>query len=540
VLVASNPLQERLRGQLMLALYRSGRQADALAVYRQTSELFRDELGLEPGPSLQRLERSILEHDPSLDGVPHAASGGAASAEVCPFKGLAFFDRADAEYFCGRERLVADLLARVVESTLVGILGRSGIGKSSLLRAGVLPALGAGVLPGSAAWRQLLLRPGEHPCAELQHALRGEPLADVLGRMPAGKRIVVAVDQLEELFTVCRLEEEREGFLGQLVAAARDGDRRAVVLVSLRADFYGRLAPYPAFAELLSASHVLVGPMDRDELARAIARPAARAGLEVQRTLVDALVSDVAGEPGGLPLLSTTLLELWRTRDGRTLRYERYRTSGGVRGAVARLAEAAYAQLGQDEKRIARSVMLRLAGGEEGALVRRRVLRDELQRPDGAERVVAVLIDARLLTVTDGEVELSHEALLRKWPRYRTWLEEDRAGRRVRAHLASSAREWDTGTRDYGELYRGREACRCAAVGRRSRRSAERARAAVPRCQPPSRRARHAPAVRHPHRGRAAARRFLGRGSDRGGPEPTRNGRGAGRARPPARRRSAE
>ena len=226
-LVAKDPLRERLRMQLMLALYRCDRQAEALAVYRQTSELFREELGLEPSPSLQRLERSILEHDASLDRVPEAALGRTSSLEVCPFKGLAFFDRADAEYFCGRERLVSDLLARLVESTLVGILGPSGIGKSSLLRAGVLPALSAGVLPGSASWRQLVLRPGERPCAALQRALQGELLARVLGRLSPGERIVIAVDQLEELFTVCDLEEERTAFLEQLVAAVRDDERRA-------------------------------------------------------------------------------------------------------------------------------------------------------------------------------------------------------------------------------------------------------------------------------------------------------------------------
>jgi WD40 repeat protein len=374
---------------------------------------------------------------------------------VCPFKGLAFFDRADADYFCGRERLVSDLLARLVDSTLVGILGSSGAGKSSVLRAGVLPALRAGVLPGSAAWRQLLVRPGEHPGDELRRALGGDRLGHALGQLSPGERIVVAVDQFEELFTLCEQEDERTAFLEQLAAAARDRERRALVVVALRADFYGRLAPYHRFAELLSGSHLLVGPMDREELTRAIEQPAARAGLVVERGLADALVSDVAGERGGLPLLSTTLLELWRARDGRVLRYESYRMSGGVHGAVARLAEAAYTQLGETERRIARGVMLRLAGGEDGTLARRRVPLGELERVHGAGPVLAALTDARLLTVSDGEVELSHEALLREWPRYRTWLEEDRIGRRLHAHLTSAARDWDARDRDPGELYRG-------------------------------------------------------------------------------------
>jgi DNA-binding SARP family transcriptional activator/WD40 repeat protein len=454
-LIALNPLQERLRGQLMLALYRAGRQADALAVYRQTSVLLREELGLEPGRTLQELERSILEHDVFLDSVPWAITARSAdSLGVCPFKGLACFDRADAEYFCGRERLVSDLVARLAESTLVGILGPSGIGKSSLLRAGVLPALCAGVLPGSAGWRQVLLRPGEHPGVELGRALDGE-LGEVFAQLAPDARLVVAVDQLEELFTLCEREEERAAFLEQLVAVTRDPERRALVVVSLRADFYGRLASYPRFAQLLSGSHVLVGAMDREELACAIEQPAARAGLEVEHRLVDALVSELAGEPGSLPLLSTTLLELWRARDGRTLRYDSYRTSGGVRGAVARLAEAAYRQLDESARPIARGVMLRLASGDADALARRRVPLAELERLDGAGHVIATLTDARLLTISDGEVELSHEALLREWPRYRTWLEEDRVGRRLQAHLMSSTREWDATGRDPGDLYRG-------------------------------------------------------------------------------------
>jgi WD40 repeat protein/transcriptional regulator with XRE-family HTH domain len=420
---------------------------------KDTAELLAGALGL-AGPARPLFVAAARGRAPAAE-VLAALDGEAVAAGVCPFKGLAFFDRADAEFFCGRERLTADVLARLVESPLAGIVGSSGVGKSSLLRAGVLPELGAGSLPGSERWRQVLLRPGTHPGAELSRALGGEAPGRALGRLEPGERIVIAVDQLEELFTLCEQESERAAFAGQLAAAVRDAERRALVVVVLRADFYGRLASYPPLAALVSASHVLVGPMDRGELARAIEQPAARAGLEAERPLVEALISEVAGEPGGLPLLSTTLLELWRSRDGRVLRYGSYRAGGGVRGAVARLAEDAYHQLGDAQRPIARGLMLRLASGEDGTLARRRVPLGELERVPGAGPVLAELIGARLLTVSDGEVELSHEALLREWPRYRAWLEEDRIGRRLHAHLTAAVSDWDERNRDRGELYRG-------------------------------------------------------------------------------------
>src|SRR6266571_465781 len=442
---AANPLQERIRGQLMLALYRSGRQADALTVYRGTRELLSDELGLEPSRALQKLERAILRQDPSLEHEtrPSRAVGPEVALVVCPFKGLAPFAAADAAYFFGRERLVAALVSRLAASTLVGVVGPSGSGKSSVVQAGLAPALKAGVLPGSEGWPQLVVRPGEHPRLDL-------PALD------EGERLVLAVDQLEELFTVCRDEEERNAFLAQLVDLTLDPNRRTLVIVALRADFYGRCAAFPRFAELLSGNHVLVGPMERDELARAIELPATRAGLQVERALVDALVADVVGEPGALPLLSTTLLELWRLRDRRVLRYQTYRHSGGVRASVARLAESAYGELSEAERGVARRIMLRLASGDDGAIVRHRVALDKLDPEDkAAARVVVVLTEARLLTVNEETLEVSHEALLTEWPRFCSWLEEDREGRRLRTQLTANAREWDVRGRDPAELYRG-------------------------------------------------------------------------------------
>jgi DNA-binding SARP family transcriptional activator len=455
-LTSEYPLRERLRAQLMLALYRSGRQADALAVYRQTSEMLRDELGLDPSRTLQALERSILEQDTSLDRRPQVLLvPGDEVLDVCPFKGLEFFEVSDAQYFCGRERLVGELLARAAESGLVGLIGPSGIGKSSLLRAGVLAALARGEVPGSAGWPQVVLRPGERPYRQLTRALDGREIDAALAGLSPGERLVIAVDQLEELLTSCEREDERAAFLEQLCSAACDPQRRALVLVALRGDYYTRFVSYPRFADVLSREHVLVGPMDRGELTDAIAQPAAQVGLEVERPLVDALVAGAAGQSGGLPLLSAMLVELWRARDGRVLRYDSYRASGAMRAAVARLAEATYLRLAEPERRVARTVMVRLASERDGALVRRRAPVAELERIGGANPVVAALINARLLTLSDGRIELSHEALLREWPRYRSWLDEDRAGRRLQEHLTAATAEWEAQDREPGELYRG-------------------------------------------------------------------------------------
>ncbi len=265
------------------------------------------------------------------------------------------------------------------------------------------------------------------------------------------------VDQFEELFTACGDEEERGEFTAELVRAARDPDRGSVV-IAVRADFYGRCAEYPDLSRLLGANTVLVGPMSREELRRAIERPAQRVGLQVEPELADALLSDVEGEPGALPLLSTALLELWGQRAGRRLRLAAYTRSGGVQGAVARLAEDAYVALDPSQQAIARNVLLRLAGQGEGrTIVRRRIALVELElerRPD-APTVVARLTERRLLTIGEGAIEVAHEALLREWPRLRGWLEEDAQGRRLHHQISDAAHAWDADGRDPAGLYRG-------------------------------------------------------------------------------------
>ena len=358
------------------------------------------------------LKTSVVE----LQGIREHA---AAAPGACPYKGLAAFEVGDAAVFFGRERLVAELVARLPGASLLGIVGPSGSGKSSVMRAGLVAAIGAGVLPGSEAWTRAVIRPGEHPALPERSA-------------------VLAIDQFEELFTVCRDERERATFVAALLDRARHD---TIVLVAVRADFYGECARYPELSRLLGANHVLVGPMRPHELRRAVELPARRAGVAIEPGLADALVADVERQAGALPLLSTALFELWD--EGLTL--DAYERTGGVDGAVARLAEAAYGRLDDNGRAEARRILLRLAG--EGD-VRTRVPLAELG--DGA--VLSALARDRLVTVGDGEAEVAHEALLREWPRLRTWLEEDAEGRRLHRHLTHAARDWDG---EPNELYRG-------------------------------------------------------------------------------------
>ncbi len=382
-----------------------------------------------------------------------AVSAKAAAADdgrplVCPFKGLSTYEVADAPYFAGRERLIAEVVARLVGAPLLGLVGPSGSGKSSVLRAGLLPALSSGMLPGSEAWRQVLIRPGEHPLNELRDALAG---------VDDGERVVIAVDQFEETFTVCADAGERAAFIAELLRAGSPAGDDAVVVLALRADFYGRCAEHPELSRQLAANHVLVGPMQQGELRRAIEQPAELGGVSVAPDLVEALLRDVAGQPAALPLLSTVLLELWQRRDGRHMRRVAYEELGGVRGAVARLAEDAFALLDPGQQTTARRVLIRLAAmGEDGAIERRRVPLAEIASHDeDVARVVAALTDRRLLSLGSGTIELAHEALLREWPRLARWIEEDRDGIRLQRRLHEAAQEWDDLDRDDGALYRG-------------------------------------------------------------------------------------
>ncbi|HEY5629561.1 MAG TPA: BTAD domain-containing putative transcriptional regulator, partial [Candidatus Limnocylindrales bacterium] len=483
-LVREHPLDEGIRGQLMLALYRSGNQVEALATYQDIRRALAEEVGLEPSRSLQELEVAILRHDTSLDApaagaagrpsgqAPRAMSPGlrlVEAADACPFIGLSTFGVHDADVFFGRERLVSEMVARLAEHGFLGVVGPSGSGKSSAVRAGLVPAIEGGAL-GGAGWLRVILRPGPEPMRELDRVVfaaldeaqrarlpaRGDPLAAATSVLPEGDRLLVVVDQFEELFTSVEDAATRAAFIAALVGAARSG--AAAVVVALRADFYGRCAEAADLADLLAASQVLVGPMAREEYRAVIEGPASRAGLSVERALVERLLDEVDGRAGGLPLLSTALVELWERRDGRTIQFAALAATGGISGAVGRLAENAYGQLTDAEQEAARVVFLRLVGGGGGDVAARR--RVPLAEFDVAtnpvlERTLTVLTAARLLTADRGTVEVAHEALFREWPRLEGWLADDQESRRVRAHLREAAREWDGGGRPPSELYRG-------------------------------------------------------------------------------------
>ena len=389
--------------------------------------------------------------------------------EPCPYKGLARFEASDTVYFFGREQLAAELVARVVGASVLAVVGPSGSGKSSLVRAGLLPALRDGLVPGADRWAQVIMTPGPHPGRELMRRLAGHEMDRVdagsltevvdaaCAALPVGGGLLLFVDQFEEVFTACRNGTERVAFLDALVEVSSRAKGAVTVVVTIRSDYYGHFAAHKELADLLAANQVLVGAMTEDELRRAIELPAQRAGLKPESGLAEAMVADVAGEPGALPLLSTALLEAWEHRHGRILPTAGYHHRGGVRGAVARLAESAYAELTSGQQQTARSLLLRLADVEEGeAAVRRRVALAELvgDDPDAAS-VVTTLINRRLLTSHDGMVEVAHEALLREWPRLRFWLEDDVHGRRLHHHLQRAAKDWEGSGLEPSELYRG-------------------------------------------------------------------------------------
>jgi DNA-binding CsgD family transcriptional regulator/WD40 repeat protein len=409
----------------------------------------------------------IVDGHDSLEALAGALADGAAGAAPFPtelrnpYKGLRAFQESDAADFFGRERLVERILALLSGSagdgSSVTVVGPSGCGKSSVVLAGVLPAVRQGAIAGSVQWTVATMLPGSQPSDALVAALH-ERDEDAL---PAARDVILVIDQLEELYTLCGTDA-RARFADDLAEAMDDPGHQVRVITTLRADFYERVLHDPGLAPLLETGTVPVPPLTDDELEQAVVGPAGRSGATIEPGLAAVLVSDVRGQPGALPLLQYALTELFDRSEHGLLRLDDYREIGGVGGAVSTRAEELYRAGTAIEQPATRRVLTRLVSLGEGTEdTRRRVRVRELGDLPGTRVVLARFGQARLLSFDrdprSGEptIELAHEALLREWPRLQSWLTDDRDGLRIHRELTISASAWDERGRDAGELYRG-------------------------------------------------------------------------------------
>jgi len=397
-----------------------------------------------------------------------------------PYKGLRSFEPSDARDFFGRDRFVERIVARLgragVQGRIVAVVGPSGSGKSSVVKAGLLPALRDGAAPGSAHWFAVEMTPGAHPFEALESALRTvavNPPASLL-ELLLGERginravdrvlpadnapLLVVVDQFEELFTHSPPDTTAR-FLDALVEAVHSDRSRVKFVLTLRADFYDRPLRHRGMGELLRIGTEVLTPMSPDELERAVSGPAERVGARVEPALVGELVAAVVDRPVALPLLQYTLTEVFDRRLGDTLTVSAYRELGGISGALVDRAEALYADLAAEEQRSAQQVFLRMVTlGEGSGDTRRRVLLSELTAMTDvgpfASRVVDTFGRHRLLAfdrdpvTREPTVEISHEALLTTWARLRRWIDDARSDIRAERALAEAAREWVQNGRD--------------------------------------------------------------------------------------------
>jgi WD40 repeat protein/transcriptional regulator with XRE-family HTH domain len=407
---------------------------------------------------------------------------------LCPYKGLTYFDEADADLFVGREELTAKLTQRVLslspgERRFLAVVGASGSGKSSLVRAGMVPALRWN--KKSADWHIHIFTPTAHPLESLAASLTQESksitrtatLMDDLNQDPRSlkifakqrlsleneARLLLVVDQFEELFALCRPEEERVAFIENLLTAASEADGPVIVVITLRADFYAHCADHVRLREALARNQEYIGVMSDEELRRAIEEPAQRGRWEFEEGLVDSLLYDVGHEPGALPLLSHALMETWQRRRGRMMTLSGYASSGGVHGAIAETAESVFTdQLTKEQQSIARRIFLRLTEFSDETSTtdtrRRAKFKELILKPEETaitRMVLKALADARLIITSEDSAEVAHEALIREWPTLRAWLEENREDLRLHRQLTEAAQEWLEMERSSDVLYRG-------------------------------------------------------------------------------------
>ena len=431
-LVRAEPLRERRWAILATALYRSGRQADALSTLRAARERFADELGIEPGAELVNLESAILRQDPFLAAPPAPPR----TSTECPYRGLQPFGTADADEFFGRDDDIRSALARLARSPFLAVSGPSGSGKSSLVLAGIVPALRG---RGDDA---IVLASGGIATSAVQDALSAR-----------GGTNVVVIDQFEELLHLGLPDSQVADVCATIADAVASG--RSIVLV-VRSDFLGECATEPSIGPLFAEGVHLVGPLTSAGLRRAIEEPARLAGLRLEAGLTELILRDAADEPGALPHVSHALVETWLRREGATLTVAGYEDSGGISGAIAKSADNLYRSLDPAQQEICRSTFLRLVEiSADGAPMRRRISLKPLRADAAHDQLLTSLARARLVSAEEDSLMVAHESLALAWPRLRGWLEEDADGMRTMHSLATAASTWETDGRPAEDLYRG-------------------------------------------------------------------------------------
>jgi WD40 repeat protein/DNA-binding SARP family transcriptional activator len=385
-----------------------------------------------------------------------------------PFKGLRAFDEGDAADFYGREDFVERLLETIGSQSLVAVVAASGTGKSSVVRAGLIPEIREGAIPGSDEWFVVTMVPGGEPFDEFRVALRAAAMTDTgpTAHPPdrelsssfaaalegPSSRALLFIDQFEELFASDVDPKVRERFLDNLVDLAGDPARRVRIVVTLRADFSDIPLSHPHFGGLMAKATVMLGPMTPEELEDVIRLPAARVGVEVEPGLVSEILRDLSDAPASLPMLQYILAELFERRSEDRLTVHAYRVLGGIRGVLERQAETVFNGLGAEAQTVCRQVFLRMIHlGDSREETRRRVPRAELSglgNREPIDEVIEAFTDARILTSDRDPVsrmptlEVSHETVIARWTRLRVWIDESRADVAAQRRLATAAETW--------------------------------------------------------------------------------------------------
>ena len=396
-----------------------------------------------------------------------------AISPIPPYKGLAYFDfnEEDPKYFYGRKLLTKQLVEKVCQSNFLAVLGASGSGKSSVVRAGLLHELKLGeMLPGSERWKIYEpFTPGEHPLESLERLIdvKADQLKALVKATPAD-RVVLVVDQLEEVFTLCRDEGERQQFFDCLLGAIEQLKNKFCLVLVMRADFQGKCSEqeYGGLAAKIDQNLVRVMPMSQDELEEAIIKPGDRVGLEIERELVNQIIEDVSGSPGDLPLMQYTLTKLWEQRTLGRLTINDYTRLGGVKEALEKHANEVYKSLSTEEKLIAKQIFLELTHLGEGTEdTRRQVFQEYLfiqrRSPELVEKVVQRLAEEKLVVTGEqefegksvGVVNIAHEALIRNWDLLGKWLKENREALLRKQNIEEAAKDWRENRSQGGEAY---------------------------------------------------------------------------------------